>query len=293
MRHHPLNVLLLSAALLTACGAATNQQASQAKPGHLSGQTLTAASGTTLHTYQANLVATTTLNTPGLPTQVIQTPTGLKTAYLFNGDQVKTRVDIPGGSFPDGRGRIALYDSANAAARIVFADTLAQDTSMDARQLVALLQPQVNIATPSTSQGMQTQSLGSFKSMMSAKGIPTTDTTVTINGVNTAVTQAKVTLNNPNGGTLQSTLNFDPQLGKVVQSNSTLTTSEAKQVTTTTFTFDQVSNLSGVTVPAHLHTTGNITTTSTGGTTAVTQDVDFQNAQINTLPDSYFSIGGL
>lgn len=292
MRNRSLTVLLLIGSLLTACG--NSQPTAQAPhPVGLSSQSLTASSGTTLRTVQADLAATVSLSTPGLPTQTNQTPAGLKVAYLFNGNQVKTRLDLPGSSFSDGKARIALYDTASSAARVVFANTLAQDSSIDTAKLVTLLQPQTTMGTQATGAAYQAQSSTNFKSTMTAKSIPTSDTTITQNGTSKAVVQATQTLNNPNGGTQQTLSYFDPQAGVVTQAKSTLTTPEGIQTTTAAYSYDTVTNLPNVRIPTHIHTDGQLQVSATGQTVTVTQDVDYRNTQLNTLPDSHFNIGGL
>lgn len=294
MRNQFITALLLAGSLLTACGTSQpTAQGRQTHPAGLSSLSLTAASGTSLRTVQADLVATTSFSTPGLPAQTSQTPVGLKVAYLFNGSQTKTRLDMPGSSFADGRARIALYDTANSAARVVFADTLAQDSSIDTTQLAALLQPQTAMGTGTSGTAYQTQTSTTFKSSMTARNIPTTDTTVTQNGTTTAVVQATQSLNNPNGGTQQTLSYFDPQAGVVTQVKNTLTTPEGTQSSTGTYTYDTVTNLPNVRIPTHIHTDGQLQASATGQTVTVTQDVDYRNAQLNTLPDSYFNIGGL
>lgn len=235
MRNRVLTVLLLAGSLLTACG--TSQPAAQnPHPTGLSTLSLTAASGTTLRTVQADLAASVSFSTPGLPGQTSQMPAGLKVAYLFNGSQVKTRLDLPGSSFSDGRARIALYDTASSAARVVFADTLSQDSSIDTAQLATLLQPQTAMGTQSTGTAYQAQSSTNFKSTMAAKNVPTSDTTLTQNGTTKAVVQATQTLNNPNGGTQQTLSYFDPQAGVVTQVNSTVNAPEGTQTSTATYT---------------------------------------------------------
>lgn len=295
MRTHPLATLLLTGALLTACGTALNPSSGDEAPARagLSGQSLTAASGSSLRTYQADLAATTTLNVAGLPTQVGQSPAGLNVAYLFNNGQVKTRLDLPGASFSDGRARIAVYDTASSRARVVFADTLAQDGSMDTTQLTTLLQHPVNFGNSVSTSTFQTQSSASFKSRMSAQGVTTTDTTTNQNGTTSAVVQARKTFNTPNGGTQSTTLSFNPQVGMVTTASSTVSSSEGTQNTTTSFTYDTVTNLPNVRIPTRVSTTGQLTASGTGGSATLTQDVNYQNPQLNTLPDTYFNIGGL
>lgn len=270
--------LLLLGVLMTACGNSPSKTSAQNPPvrsSTLASQSLTAASGSTLHTFQASLQASTRLSVPGLPEQTVQTPPGLQVAYLFNGDEVKTRLDMPGAGFTDGRARIALYDTATNAARVVFADTFTPDSSMDTDQLVALLEPQTKLGTESMAKSYQAQSAASFKANMTAENVPTNEATITQNGQVRSVIQANQTFSNPNGGDQQTQITFDPQVGTVTQVQSRLNTPEGLQSTTANYIYDTVANLPDVRIPTHVHTDGQLTATQTGQNIQLTQDVDY------------------
>lgn len=286
-----LAVLTLS---MVACGAPNTPQASTdtTKRTSVRAQSLTAASGTTLQTYQADLSATTTVVVAGLPTQVIQSPTGTKVAYLFNGNQVKTRLDVPGSQFPDQRARIALYDNQTATAQVVFADTNAADPSVNPAALVSLLQNATTFGAQAAPAPLTTQDAATFRSRMGAQNLTTTDSSMVRDGTTTSVVQASKTWSNPNGGTNAVTLNFDPQVGMVTRTSSRFTTPEGTQNSVTDITYDTVTNLSGVRLPTRLYTSAQLTAAGTGRAVSLTQDVNFVNAQVNTLSSTHFTLGG-
>jgi hypothetical protein len=81
-----------------------------------------------IQTLQVELKAKVNNETNGLK---VNSPEGLRTAYLFENGNLRMRIDIPGAFFPDHRSRILLSDQNKRAARVLFADNKQSDAAID------------------------------------------------------------------------------------------------------------------------------------------------------------------
>lgn len=249
--------------------------------------------GETIRTVQADLDVNTTTTIPGLPSQTARPVEGVKIAYRFSNEQVKTRIDAAGSNFTDGRARIITFDRASGAARVLFGDTKTADPALDATQLARALQEQTTgsaelldptrpFTRKSAATFQQGAQLGGASTQIVARDDGSVGTLTTATRVETLATGAKQT----------SVLTFDPNVGAVTRVQTLVEGTDMKQDGTTRLTYAAVANMPNVSLPVRFTTQQTVLVKSVNQTATVTQDLAYNNVVINTLPDSFFDVEG-
>ena len=277
--------------MMTACGEPSNASMGKSKLPVLSAQSITAASSGNIQTFMATVTGSSVIQAPGIPTQTDSVPDGLTIAVRFSNFSTRTRVDIPSSMFPDGRSRIAVYDTGSQQARVVFADNLTADPAADNSEIAGMITRQVQMAQNLTtgSQPYHTMTGSQFSSKMQAQG-STVQPTTTTDG---PALQASSSQSLPNNTTQTMVITYNSNSSTVSRINTVLENNEARQTSDTAVQYTAVSNMADTYIPTRFVVNQTITAKYTGQPIQVSQDTNYQNVQINTLPDSYFNIGGL
>jgi hypothetical protein len=92
--------------------------------------------GTTqIETMQVKLRTSMSSRTSGFSQR---SPEGLVASYKFEANGIKTRMDMPSSVFPDGRGRIGIFDTGSKSMSVFYSDSQLQDQTLNPKMLSGL-----------------------------------------------------------------------------------------------------------------------------------------------------------
>lgn len=255
--------------------------------GTLSTQAISRGGSLQNFTADVNFSSTMTSSMPNFKPMSFNSPAGLKASYQFNGDDMKTRVDIPAEMFEDGRARIVTYNTATDRAKVLFANTLQPDTSISSTELEELLGPALKGpgGVAMNIKSFYTQPLSEFAAQ---------------NGLSAqSLTQqgglyASPTLSKSLGDVGEATLKryYDPNTKLVTKYDATLNGTHSIIRGTTQVSYTPVANIAGANIPTRVVTTQSVTPKNTGGTMQLKITTNLTNVKVNTLSSSYFNVGG-
>lgn len=223
------------------------------------------------------------VSTPRMPEQLMKTPPGMSIAYLFRGDTTLVRINVPAAVLPDGRDRIILAEPDSGRLKIMFGDTLQEDNSID-QEAVRKVIEEIRLTDQKSGETV-------YESSPPPNAI-SWPALITIGSQEIAVEQFSRVIDS---GSSQKNITYsiDKKIGRAIQLNSISENADLKQESVTNIEYMSISGFDGMTWPKNV----NISTTSyvknLGIKTSSKQNVKFFNEKVNTLPESYFTRGGL
>lgn len=243
------------------------------------------AAGETVQTFQAKVSGKIVTTTPGLGATVQPLPK-LTIATRFEGQHWRSRVDIPGEQFADGRPRIALYDTAQQVVRVVFADTFELDGETDMQALAKLLEGVLG--------GVQSVGAAGAFEQQSADEIRASWGQAAQVHSQSVGPEERLTRHIPlEGGEMTQTLVHDDRQDVITRIETQSRTLGLWQESQSQFSYQEVAALPHHRVPTRILTETKTTLTAAGQTVETSSDIQYQEVRLNTLSDSYFQLGGL